>query len=179
MEASYPVDRDTAIKSSKRWLSFQTQNNKKVIIVQSNQMVNCQEQRRRMRATLAGKYVHIRRMERDHKNEEPRPPCLQNRFFLQTTLSIVHQIHNDLYDLSDFAADHPGGQSWIEMTRGQVNNSQQSYFWLAHLDEAGQNICKIFSSSFSIRQNIALGYLKIMTQNYFMSIVAIRTSRRL
>ena len=67
MEASYPVDRDTAIKSSKRWLSFQTQNNKKVIIVQSNQMVDCQEQRRRMRATLAGKYVHIRRMERDHK----------------------------------------------------------------------------------------------------------------
>ena len=31
----------------------------KVIIVQSNQMVDCQEQRRRMRATLAGKYVHM------------------------------------------------------------------------------------------------------------------------
>ena len=29
----------------------------KVIIVQSNQMVDCQEQRRRMRATLAGNYV--------------------------------------------------------------------------------------------------------------------------
>ena len=108
-------------------------------------MVNCQEQRRRMRATLAGKYVHIRRMERDHKNEEPRQTCLQNRFLLQTTLSIVHQIHNDLYDLSDFAADHPGGQSWIEMTRGQANNSQliQSYFWPAQLDEAGQHFCKI------------------------------------
>ena len=61
MEASYPVDRDTAIKSSKRWLSFRTQNNKKVIIAQSNQMADCQEQRRRMRATLAGKYVPIRR----------------------------------------------------------------------------------------------------------------------
>ena len=78
-------------------------------------MVDCQEQRRRMRATLAGKYVHIRRMGRGHKNEESRPPC-----FPQTLLAIVHQIHNDLYDLSNFATDHPGGQSWIEMTRGQV-----------------------------------------------------------
>ena len=29
MEASYPVDRDTAIKSSKRWLSFQTKKQQK------------------------------------------------------------------------------------------------------------------------------------------------------
>ena len=117
--------------------AFRQKNNKKVTIVQSNQMVDCQEQRRRMWATLAGKYVHIRRMERDHKNEEPRPPCLQNRFFLQTTLSIVHQIHNDLYDLSDFAADHPGGQSWIEMTRGQVKNSQLIHWIISSLILAG------------------------------------------
>ena len=36
-----------------------------------------------------------------------------------------HQIHDDLYDLSSFAAHHPGGQSWIDMTKGQA----RKYFW--------------------------------------------------
>jgi len=73
MEASYPVDRDTAIKSSKRWLTAKS------------------------------------------KDDE----CGQ-----------LWRIHNDLYDLSDFAADHPGGQSWIEMTRGQdITEAVETMHW--------------------------------------------------
>jgi len=29
------------------------------------------------------------------------------------------RVHDDLYDLSEFSAHHPGGRSWIETTRGQ------------------------------------------------------------
>jgi Cytochrome b5-like Heme/Steroid binding domain len=28
------------------------------------------------------------------------------------------RIHDDLYDLTDFIADHPGGESWIRFTKG-------------------------------------------------------------
>ena len=46
-------------------------------------------------------------------------------------LMLTHQqIHDDLYDLSSFAAHHPGGQSWIDMTKGQA----RKHFWKNSID---------------------------------------------
>lgn len=73
MEASYPTDRDTAIKSSMGWLRGKTKDD------QCNQL---------------------------------------------------WRIHEDLYDLSNFAAQHPGGRSWIEMTKGQdITEAVETMHW--------------------------------------------------
>ena len=48
-------------------------------------------------------------------------PWNVRHFVTCSPFHLFHQIHEDLYDLSNFAAQHPGGRSWIEMTKGQVN----------------------------------------------------------
>lgn len=42
-------------------------------------------------------------------------------------------IENKAYDLTDFAIKHPGGESWITMTKGQ---DITALFITHHLDEA-------------------------------------------
>ena len=41
-------------------------------------------------------------------------------------------VDNKMYDLRDFAAKHPGGKHWIEMTQGQDISTQ---FKVHHLNE--------------------------------------------
>jgi len=72
----------------------------------------------------------------------------------------LHRVHNGLYDLSGFV--HPGGQDWLELTRGQDitwGNKSGAQF------QAQGSLTLVPFASFSIKVN----RLKLIT----------RTSRRL